>query len=164
MGAVVRLCPDVFIGRCLAVTSTDSGIPTPTEEQRKAGWILMGDIAYSPALSSVDELRFQIDGIDSPGYDEWYVFAEPTDLGEVITGNPFEEMLKPGRLMVLVNQIGFRLHDPNPAMQVLVKMFWEQMDWTQPESYIADGSDCLTFVSRNGELFESVQAQLSAVR
>ena len=164
MGTVVRSCPDVLVGRYLAVTSRDSGVPTLTEEQRAAGWSLRGGIASSPRLDSVNELQFQRDTLDGPGYDEWYVFDAPSDLGEVITGNPFEEPLKPGGLMAFVNWPAFVLHDPNPAEQVIVEMFWEQIGWVQPDSYIADGRDCLTFVSRNANLFESVRERLSAER
>ena len=39
---------------------------------------------------------------------------------------------------------------------VLSEMFWNQIEWTQPESYISDGSECVTFVSRNQHLFDTV--------
>jgi len=34
MGTLVRLCPEVFLGRYLAVTSVDSGSPRLTERQQ----------------------------------------------------------------------------------------------------------------------------------
>ena len=38
--------------------------------------------------------------------------------------------------------------------------FWRQMDWVQPESYIADGMDCLLFATRNSQLYAVVQETL----
>jgi len=43
---------------------------------------------------------------------------------------------------------------------VLANMFWKQMEWIRPESYIGDGGECLTFVSRNDRLFETVLRRL----
>ncbi|MSV35228.1 MAG: hypothetical protein EXQ47_06460 [Bryobacterales bacterium] len=35
---------------------------------------------------------------------------------------------------------------------------WDQLGWIQPESYLADGYDVLTFVTTNRELYELVLA------
>ena len=108
----MKLCPDTFVGRYLAVTSIDSGSPWLTDSQREAGWELRSGMAYSQRISSVNELFYQNDGNDCPGYDEWYMFNKPpTDLSEVLSGNPFEEDNKPrpGRLLVFVNWFAFVL-------------------------------------------------------
>ena len=54
---------------------------------------------------------------------------------------------------------GFALH--NPEMASLVRLFWKQLDWIQPESYIADADVLLTFVSRNEDVFAAVREALS---
>ncbi len=41
-------------------------------------------------------------------------------------------------------------------MAPLVNLFWKQLEWIQPESYIADSESHLTFVSRNEDIFISV--------
>jgi hypothetical protein len=41
-------------------------------------------------------------------------------------------------------------------------MFWRQLEWVDPESYIGDGNDCLTFVTRNAALFNTVHERLKA--
>ena len=157
MDAIVELCPEVVLDRHLAVTSIDSGLAWLTDQQRLAKWECRSGVVYSPRLSGTKELFFQRDGRDFHGYDEWYVFdGPPTDLGEIIEGNPFqpESAPRPGRLMVFVNYSAFAF-DP-----VLADMFWEQMEWIRPESYIGDGGECLTFVSRNDRLFETVLRRL----
>ena len=151
---MIQLCPEVVLGRYLAVTSTDSGDPKPWAE-KLAGWECRGGIAYSPRLGSTEGLVCQIHGPECPGFDEWYTFEAPLDLGQVIVDeNPFEEQFRPrpGRLMAFVNYY----YTPDQTDSLLGPMFWRQLEEIRPESYISDGSDCVAFVSRNGFLFDAV--------
>jgi hypothetical protein len=155
-GTILRLCPEVVIGRYLAVTSVDSGTVRLEERQKAAGWESRRGIAYSPRLCSIDEIPHQFHGRNVPGYDEFYTFQARCDIGERSQGNIFLKEFAPGagRTVVFVNWLSFVLHDPDPAAQTLVDLFWPQLERLQPESYIADGRDCLTFVSRNLELLD----------
>ncbi len=139
---LVRLCPEVLLDQYLAVT---------TIAEQAAGWNIRGGVAYSSRVTLIDLMVY---GPDTPGFDEWYVFDTIPDLGEVIRGNPFNEPLKPGRLMIFVNFPAFALHDSSGLG--LADMFWEQIGWVQPESYVADGRDHFTFVSRNAALYQRV--------
>jgi hypothetical protein len=161
-GTLVGLCPEIFIGRYMVVTAVDSGTPRLAERQKIAGWVEQNGIVYSPALITVDDIFFQRDGQDAPGFDEWYLFPKPTDLGAPQDGNPFEEATapSPGRPMVFVGTPCAAVYNSDPVCEPLRRMFWAQMDWIQPESYIADGSDRLTFMTRNRELFELVLDKL----
>ena len=121
VGTLVEICPEAVLGRYLAVTSTDSGDAWLTDKQRLAGWQLRSGIAYSPLLTTRSELIYQRDGLDVPGYDEWYLFeTKGPDLGEPIKENFFEPINapRPGHLLVFVNQLGFTI-DPNPGPSVL---------------------------------------------
>jgi hypothetical protein len=90
------------------------------------------------------------------------VFSSPFDLGELWHGNVFEAPITPGQVCRFVNfGPGFALH--NPEMWSLVSLFWKQLDWIQPESYIADADMFLTFVSRNEDIFVSVRNALSDI-
>jgi len=163
--AVVKLCFDALLERRLAVTSMDSGSPWLTDRQRLAKWECRSGVVYSPRLTGTEDLFFQRDGANGPGYDEWYVFdGQPTDLGEIAEENPFlpESAPRRGRLMIFVNYPAFVLDNSGPSEQLLARMFWTQMEWIRPESYISDGRDCLTFVSSNHQLFEMVLQRLSS--
>jgi hypothetical protein len=150
---LLRRCPQVLRGRYIVVTSHDSGPLLLSEEEKREGWQSRNEIAYSPQLASVDKLRH---GMCS-GFDEWYVFESPRDLGKIWLGNIFESPTTAGHVSTFVNFAGFALHNPN--VRDLVNLFWKQIDWIQCESYIADG-DLLTFVSRNRDAFDAVRHAL----
>ncbi len=148
---LLKLCPDVVLGKYLAVTSIDSGYRSPSAEETSAGWESRRGIAYSPLIRSVEKLL-------RGGWDEWYVFAQPADLGVSRLGeNIFDSALKAGEVGVFVNY-GFTLHLPERAGPA--DLFWNQVDHIQPESYIAD-NDYLTFVTRDESLFGAVAKALS---
>ena len=94
------------------------------------------------------------------GFDEWYVFQNPADLGQVVHGNIFETPSTAGQVQVFVNFGSFAVHDL--TMSDLTDRFWAQLGWVTPESYVADG-DYLNFVSRDKHLFAAVRQALSAV-
>jgi hypothetical protein len=163
MRDIVGLCPDVFVNQYLVVAAIDCGVPWLTEAQRAKGWELRSELAYSPRLDTVEDLFFQLDGPDSPGYDEWYLFGEqPPPLGQVQKGNPFEKdnEPRPGLIWTPVRWLGFNLHAPDP--EFFHRWFWAQLEWMNPDSYVSDGIDNLNFVSRNEAVFLSVHQRLSA--
>lgn len=136
-------CPEVVLGKYVAITSIDSSPLSPTEKEVGAGWRSRGKIAYSPQVRSVEE-------IPSDGWDEWYIFDKPVDLGvSHLAENVFEVPQEPGHVSVLVNY-GFALSPPERAS--LATLFWAQIARTCPDSYVAD-NDYLTFVSANKTLF-----------
>lgn len=161
-GTFLKLCPEAVLDRYVAVTSIDGGVLQLTDQRRAAGWQSRHGIACSPKINSIDEIPHQLDGPDGPGYDEFYVFENPCDLGERCQGNIFTEPFapRPGRTALFVSWSAFILHSPDPGIQALVDLFWPQLERLQPESYIADGSECLTFVSRRKEFIDRFHEQL----
>lgn len=143
----LRLCPDAVLGKCIAITSTDSGFLFLDEQLKSQGWESRQNIAYSPRIQSIDLLPHD-------GYDEWYVLEEPRDLGHAHDSNVFETPPAPGRVQVFVNYCGFSLD--KLEHRSLADIFWKQLEFVNPESYLADGSDFLIFVTRNSALFRTV--------
>jgi hypothetical protein len=148
LDSFLTLCPAPVLGKYVAVTSFDSGSLSLSDGEKAAGWGSRECIAYSPLILSVATLP------ERGGFDEWYVFGTPVDLGAKGRGNVFESPLIAGQIEVFVN-FGerFDLNQPND----LVPLFWHQLKWVQPESYIADTHHLLTFVSNNRNIFESVR-------
>lgn len=152
---LLELCPVIVLGKYVAVTSLDSGQLIPTDKDKAAGWQNRAKIAYSPKIENGEELP-------RDGWDEWYVFNTPTDLGTShLAENIFEVPQEPGHLSVFVNY-GFALHPPERAILPLTRMFWAQFKRIQPESYVAD-NDYLTFVSTNAPLFAIVRNAVKAL-
>jgi hypothetical protein len=153
--------PQSLVGKYVAVTSLDSGPMSLSEEERTLGWNSRNKIAYSPQINLSEDGRLNGISVDQcGGYDEWYVFDSPHDLGtvcdsELCDSNVFESDLSAGKIWVFVNYDGgFALH--NPEMSDLTSLFWKQLEWIRPESFIADGGSFLTFVSRNETIFVAV--------
>ena len=153
LGTLLRLCPQALLGKYLAVTSFDSGPLILNQDEVSAGWQTRDGIAYSPKIHAVENLVYGECG----GFDEWYVFDSPAELGRVLEGNIFVTAPQAGQVAVFVNYGGFGLH--TPVMKGLVDLFWPQLEQISPESYIADG-DLLNFVTRDKDLFMAVRKAL----
>jgi hypothetical protein len=149
---LLQRCPQALVGKYIAVTSLDSGPLVLDDEEKLAGWQSRNQIAYSPEIQSAEGLR----GVCG-GFDEWYVGESPFDLGQLRHDNVFENPMAPGQVSTFVNYC-LALH--KTEMQSLIDLLWKQLDWMQPESYIADADQFLTFASRNKELFASVRQAL----
>jgi hypothetical protein len=150
---LLEICPAVVLGKYVAITSIDSGERVPTEKETAAGWENRGRIAYSPKVHSVAD-------VPREGWDEWYIFQSPTYLGTShLQENVFEVHQQPGQLNVFVNYC-LALHQPD--MKHLIDLFWQQLEWIRPESYVAD-NDYLNFVSANKALFAKVHDAVKAL-
>jgi len=150
---LLTLCPSVTVGKYLAVTFFDSGPLSLNQLEKNRGWNSRGDIAYSPRIESLETLPSR------GGFDEWYVFERCVDLGQLGTCNIFEAPLGPGQVEVFVNFAdSFVLH--RPAVRDLTDLFWVQLGWIRPESYIADTHNLLTFVTADIDLFSRVSQAL----
>lgn len=150
---LLELCAEVALGKFVAVTSFDSGVFQPTEAETAAGWRSSGRIAYSPQILKMEELP-------RAGWDEWYIFESPTDLGiSHLAENIFEVPQEQGHVSVFVN---YRLALHGPEMKHFATLFWQQMARIRPESYVAD-NDYLNFVSRNTALFARVCDVIKAI-
>jgi hypothetical protein len=151
---LLKVCPEVVLGKYVAITSIDSGVLVPTEEEMTAGWESRLKIAYSPKIQNVK-------GLPRAGWDEWYIFNTPTDLGTShLAENIFEVPHDHGHVSVLVNYY-FAL-DPPERSKDFATLFWAQLARIRPESYVAD-NDYLTFVSTNKTLFASVRDAVRAL-
>lgn len=150
---LLQICPEVVLGKYIAITSIDSGPLSPTDEETAAGWESRGKIAYSPEIHNIKSLP-------RAGWDEWYIFDNPADLGTShLEENVFEVPQEQGHVSVFVNYC-FALHQPE--MKDLATLFWQQMSRIRPESYVAD-NDYLNFVSMNKTLFDSVRDAVKAL-
>jgi hypothetical protein len=151
---LLRLVPEIVLGKYVAVTSIDSGPLIPTDEEREAGWESRGGIAYSPRITGVEVLP-------RDGWDEWWVFEKQIDdLGQLASAtecNIFASPVSRGAVHALVNyNLGLHL----PEMQPLIDIFWRQFDWIRPLSYLAENDSYLTVVSADKDLISATRHAL----
>lgn len=153
---LLSLCPEIVLGKFVAVTSVDSGHYFPTQEELDAGRERRNGIAYSPRVKKVEILPQE-------GYDEWYVFEERFDLGGMAAreSNPFEASLGPGEVYAFVNFNNLGLHLPDT--QGIAPYFWKQFDWIRPLSYVAESGDYLIVISSDKKLFATAREALTAL-
>lgn len=148
---LLMCCPQIVVGKYLAVTSFDSGSLALNEDEVAAGWESRGGIAYSPKIESIEHLPHDI-------FDEWYLFGSPRNLGNLFQGNVFETSIQADQVAAFVNFGGFSLH--SPEMKALADWFWLQLELIQPESFIAGGS-LLNFVTCDEQLFNDACVSLA---
>ena len=155
MAEFLALCPWVVKGKHLAITAVDSGAFAPSESDRAAGWTTSGDIAYSPRLESLEALPDGSCCRGCSGCDEWYLFATaPGPLGAICGANIFEIPIARPNVFQFINFVGFRISDPR--MDAISDLFWKQMEWIRPVSYLGDGNRGLVFVSSDEDCFSRV--------
>jgi hypothetical protein len=161
--SLLRRCPEVVLGKYIAVTRIDGGSLRLTDKEKSEGWctadggrVFQGTswslpeyrddwkVAYSPRITSIHGLPNETHDDCCAGWDEWYVFGQPAPAGEI---------------EAFVNWVGFRLYDP--AYQWCTDRFWNQIVRLAPKSYIADGT-VFTIATRDPVLFANVLSAFAA--
>jgi hypothetical protein len=149
---LARLCPKRVMGKYLAVTSFDSGSPSLSEKEKANGWQSRNGIAYRPRIEAIGRLP------PTDGFDEWYVFESPTELGALCHKNPFDPRPGPAPLHAFVN-FYFVLHDSET--DAVQDLFWEQINWINRECFLGESAQYLSFANENKDIFSSVLESLS---
>ncbi len=151
----LQSCPEIVLGKYVAITSIDSGRFFPNDKETMGGWERHGDIAYSPRISSTE-------CIPRDGWDEWYIFEEPFRLGQLVAQgkNIFMEPPSEEEVCVFVN-FNMRLHREDPA---ITDLFWRQLDRIRPQVYIAESCNHLTIVSDDKKLFSAIRAAVTRLQ
>jgi SAM-dependent methyltransferase len=142
---LLRQCPQMVLGKYVAIASYDGGRLLLSDDNRAAGWQSRMDIAFSPRVESIAKL---------PRYmrDEWYIFADRADLSRISAGvgTDLAACLEGEQVYPFVDFGGFGLHIPQWA--ATAALFWKQFDRIRPQTYIADNNDILTIVSSDKRL------------
>lgn len=123
--------PELVVGKYLVNTSFDSGFLTLSDSELRDGWRMVGRLAHSPLIRSVDQ-------IPHDHYDEWLVFDQPVQVEE------FETM---------VNYGGFTPIECEWEQKR--ERFWEQVIRLRPLHVIAD-NDGGYLVSRDEGLIHRI--------
>ncbi|WP_260436298.1 hypothetical protein [Burkholderia sp. Bp9143] len=128
---LVLRCPELVLGRYVAIASCDSGPYTPTDEEFTAGWSKIGALAVSPLVTEVSQLPM-------PGFDEWYVY---------------DRFIKFEPHANFVNRLGF---SPLNVDDTYTEEFWKQVAKLEPQHVLGSGTPGVFLVTRDKTLFEAV--------
>lgn len=128
---LLRVAPELVLGRRVAITSCDSGPYVPSEDELSAGWSLCETTAISREIAQPAELP-------APGFDEWYVFDSTPQVVPMRNH---------------VNQYNFSVLDECDATE----LFWEQIRKAQPLHVLGAGTPNMFFVTRDHDSFERVK-------
>jgi hypothetical protein len=158
LAEVIGACPELVVGRRVAITSFDSGPLLPlTEAELRAGWEQAGEIAVSPTVAHASELP-------SDNYDEWYVFEgklpEFDDLEVFVNYGGFSPVTLAERRAEMKWDSTWESLRPDPFEDALLERFWATIHRLEPSVYIADG-DLLTVVTRSELEWDCVREELS---
>lgn len=158
LGDLLRVCPEIAIGRFVAVTAFDSGRLVLTEEQKASGWDSRFGIAYSPKVADPKVVPHD----SCCCYNEWYLFDERTEIGRIAEqdSSVFEPRQREDTIFQFVNyHLGLHCEE----QRALAELFWKQIRRIQPEIYVADCQDFVTVVSDNKELFAAARRGVEAL-
>jgi hypothetical protein len=129
---LLRIAPELVLGKRVAITSCDSGSYVPSKDEMDAGWSLVETIAITKEIVQTAELP-------APGFDEWYVFDSIP------------------RVVPMRNHVN--MYDFSVLHQCAVaESFWEQVRTTQPLHVLGAGTPSIFLVTRDRESFERMKA------
>ena len=128
---LANAAPHLVIGNFIVITSCDSGLYKPSEEELAIGWRAEAFATTIPRIGRPDELP-------APGFDEWYVFDHaPISI--------------PDRNHV--NRFGFSvLADDEDS-----RSFWSQVEATQPIHALGCGTPNMFVVTRDETVVNSLR-------
>ena len=68
---LLRVCPQIVLGKHVVVSAFDSGPLRLTPEEIAAGWVQQEELALSPRITDVTALPYD-------DYDEWFIVDQPS--------------------------------------------------------------------------------------
>lgn len=157
VGDLLRAFPSIVRGRYLAISSWDSGAFRVEEVLRQPGWHAKHEVAYSPLIAHDNDHNVGLPNEEWPTFCELYASLEPLDLG-MPPQNEFEQFdPNRGHYIEFVNFLAFDLTERDGY---LASLFWKQMDWIQPESYLAESNDWIAIAHIDREVLSRVREWL----
>jgi hypothetical protein len=156
MSVLLEQYPDFITGKCLVISSFDSGPLRATSDELARGWKQAGDLVIVPYVSEVSELPYD-------QYDEWALFTsyvEPSITDTFVNSGLFQ-LRSPSSLVeeaLAATPVGADLAGARYRSDLLAErqhLFWHQMLRTNPESWVGNGERFM-FVTQNAEYFERV--------
>jgi len=147
---VLRICPEVAIGKSWAVTAFDKEKLTAVADENLQSWQVSGSALLVPPVADFSQVPYD-------AFSEWYTFPG------AVPQYKFHSFIHLDWFTLgpaAANRSQARTMWDFKRMQ---RLFWQEMQAAAPESYIACGHR-LIFASRNPECFAAVLRGVSSSR
>lgn len=154
LDALLELCPEVATGKYVAVTTRDSGPVFLSEGEIASGWTSRENIAYSPLITNPGSIPREC-------WDEWYVLNSQVDIGPLAASNSNIFTAPEGQVHPFVN-FDMRLH--RSETDLLIEIFWREMDRIRPYAYVAESDYRLTLATADKNLFTKAVTALTTLK
>ncbi|MFZ6875716.1 hypothetical protein ACO0LF_26920 [Undibacterium sp. Di27W] len=129
---LIQSCPELVLGRHVAIAACDSGPYQPDQAEMARGWVVHDTLAVSPPVQDIADLP-------TPGFDEWYVYE---------TEPPREQHA------VSVNHFGFSVPDEQSEQ---ARVFWSQVEKFQPLHVLWAGAGAMFVLTRDEQIHRQLQ-------
>ncbi len=132
LASLITDCPELILGRRIAIVACDGGPYQPGQAEIAKGWTVHGELAISPGVQSIADLP-------TPGFDEWYVY---------------ENEVTHEQLVASVNHHGFSVLDEQSEQ---AQVFWSQVRRFQPLHVLGAGAGSMFALSRDEHIHRQLQ-------
>ncbi len=129
---LIQSCPELVLGRQVAIAACDGGPYQPDQAEMARGWVVHNKLAVSPHVQDIANLP-------TPGFDEWYVYE---------TEIPSEQHA------ISVNHFEFSVLDEQTER---ARVFWSQVENFRPLHVLGAGVGSMFVLSRDEQVHKQLQ-------
>ncbi|HET9790806.1 MAG TPA: hypothetical protein VFR08_05840 [Candidatus Angelobacter sp.] len=139
---VLRVCPEVAIGKSWAVTAFDKEKLAAVLDDNLQSWQVSGSALLIPPVADLSQAPYNI-------FSEWYTFSG------TVPQHKFYTFVRHPWFSLGPAAMSPSHTNTNWDLKRMQRLFWQEMEAAAPESYISSGQR-LIFVSRNAGYFSAV--------
>lgn len=144
---VLRVCPEVVIGKSWAVTAFDKEKLAVGLDDNLQSWQVSGSALLIPPVADLSQAPQNV-------FSEWYTFSG------AVPQHKFHTFTRHHWFSLGPAAMGPSQANTSWDFKRMQRLFWQEMEAAAPESYISSGQR-LIFASRNPAYFSAVLRGLS---
>jgi len=145
---VLRVCPDVAIGKSWAVTAFDKEKLAAVLDDNLQSWQVSGSALLIPPVADLSQVPYNV-------FSEWYTFSG------TVPQHKFHTFIRHHWFSLGPAAMGPSQDNTIWDFKRMQRLFWQEMEAAAPESYIAR-RERLIFATRNPAYFSIVLRGLGA--
>ena len=144
---VLRVCPEVAIGKSWAVTAFDKEKLAAVLDDNLQSWQVSGSALLIPPVADLSQVPYNV-------FSEWYTFSG------TVPQHKFHTFIRHHWFSLGPAAMGPSQANASWDFKRMQRVFWQEMEAAAPESYISSRQK-LIFASRNPAYFSAILRGLS---